>query len=87
MNPKIAQTYVQHEGQWFFVSTINRESSAMEAPIEFAETIVWELNADGTKGAQMAQSEDCKDCIGTHLNLVDLFHTRGNLAQTIIDDE
>jgi len=87
VNPKIAQTYVQHNGQWFFVSTINRECSAIETPVEFAETIVWELNADGSKGGQMAQSEDCKGCIGTHLNLVDLFHYRGRSANTIVEDE
>lgn len=39
---KIAQTYVWSEGKRYFVSTINRASSAMCAPGDYAETMVWE---------------------------------------------
>jgi len=84
---KVAQTYVWHGTSLFLVSTINRESSSMESPVEFTETIVWRLNDDGSKGEQMVQEEDCKNCIGVHLNLVDLFHHRGSLAKTKLEEE
>lgn len=42
-----AQTYVYREGSAFFISTNERDSSAMiSPPLRFMETIVWEWNCE-----------------------------------------
>ena len=45
MNKTLIQSYVPHGDKWFFVSTINRESSAALAyGNTYAETMVWEFD-------------------------------------------
>ena len=42
---RIIKTYVWHGDKCFFVSTINRESSAAILPaLRYNETMVWEYN-------------------------------------------
>ena len=53
MSGKIAQTYVWHEGQCYFVSTINRESSAMLAPGVYSETMAWEYDYDNRQRGEL----------------------------------
>lgn len=75
----IAQTYVAHNGRWFFVSTINRESSAMiEPPVPwYAETLAWEWNPDTKeRGEIVGQDEAPSGCIYAHQRMVEsLFQT------------
>jgi len=41
---RVIKSYVWHGSDCYFVSTINRESSAMLGPSRFAETIVWNFD-------------------------------------------
>ncbi len=41
MNNKIAQSYIWHEGKRYFVSTIERDASAIDYRSRYNETIVW----------------------------------------------
>ena len=38
------KSYVWHFAQCFFVSTIERKSSAIEGPLRYMETIAWEYD-------------------------------------------
>jgi len=69
---KLAQTYVWHEDAAFFVSTINRRSSAVIAPDHiYAETIVWRWDPDKREATEMIWTgSDCADCIETHNDVV-----------------
>ena len=54
MDNKVIQSYVWFEGKCFFVSTINRESSAMiEGPIRYNETMAWECDPLTNKRGEM----------------------------------
>lgn len=41
---KVCQSYPRHKGKCWFVSTIDRESSAMGGPMRYWETLVWEAD-------------------------------------------
>jgi len=74
----LVQTYVFHEGRAFYVSTINRESSAALAyGHEYAETLVWEWDAESrTRGNIVGQGECRAGSIRVHQELVQrLFDT------------
>lgn len=64
----IAQTHVKHGDKWFFVSTINRESSAEFDPERiFAETIVWTWNPETRKRGELIYTDGSyKDSIYVH---------------------
>ena len=62
-NVTIAQTYVWHEGEGFFVSTIERDSSAMVEPPagRFFETLCWEWDRDRScRGKMLFQANGSK---------------------------
>lgn len=61
---RLAKTYVWHDGKCWFVSTINRESSAMA--IWYAETLVWT-----SAGDLIYQGEAGRDSIKTHQAIVE----------------
>lgn len=65
---KIIKTYVWHADKCYFVSTIERDSSAMEGPSRYNETIVWEYRWDALEG---------KDKRGA------LLHTDGEMTGSI----
>lgn len=71
-NTTLAQTYVQHDGKWFFVSTINRPSSARLAPdLYYAETIVWTLDPETNKREKIIyQGGASQDSISLHQEVV-----------------
>jgi hypothetical protein len=73
---KVIQTYVWHNGKCFFISTINRQSSAI-GELMSAETLAWEWdNETNKRGAWIGQDEDCEDSIATHQQMVErLFRT------------
>lgn len=74
---RVIKSHVWHEGKCFFVSTINRESSAMYGG-RFAETIVWEYDWDERKRGQILhQDEAMEDCISTHLRIVKTLNLLG----------
>ena len=41
---RLIKSYVWHGEECFYVSTIDRDSSAVLGPRRFAETIVWKFN-------------------------------------------
>ena len=82
----IAQTEVNHNGKWFFVSTIERDSSAaVSPPPRYFETLVWEYDrATGERGAIVGQfTEYCT--LDTHFAVVNGFWRHGEYEVT--DDQ
>lgn len=60
MTKKLLATYVYFESRCFFVSTIERESSAaVSPPPRFAETMVWDFDCQSReRGDIVAQAGD-----------------------------
>lgn len=75
----LAQTYIWHDGKLFFVSTINRDSSAVAAgPHRYAETIVWECDPQTReRGNLIAQDGAGENSIHAHQYIVDCLHRIG----------
>lgn len=69
MSDQLIRSFVRHGEKWFFVSTINRESSSMVAHgMVYAETMVWEYdNALGARGGLVFQDEGPRDSIKKHI--------------------
>ena len=64
---KVIQSYVFSGDQCFFVSTIERDSSAMLAPGRYNETLVWEYFPDKReRGKLLYEGEDLSGYIDTH---------------------
>lgn len=77
-NKKLAQTYVWHNNEAFFVSTINRQSSASLAYGHiYAETLVWEWDSETRKRGKIIGQDECaEDSILAHQSMVkSLFKT------------
>jgi len=68
----VIQSYVWNNIR-YFVSTIERDSSAMEGPDRYNETIAWEWPKNGeaphVRGRMVLQDEDCRGSIQTHLRV------------------
>ena len=74
----VIKTYVWHEDKCFFVSTIERESSAMGNPSRYNETMVWEYNWDASeRGALIHQDEAGRGSLRAHQNIVEKLHATG----------
>lgn len=66
----LAQTYVWHNGMQYFVSTINRYSSAVLAYGDcYAETMAWTLKGSALDRI-FAQEESAAGSLCGHLKLV-----------------
>jgi hypothetical protein len=64
---RVIKTYVWHSGKCFFVSTIERESSAVLGPRRYNETIVWNFGWDNSeRGELIYQGEDSTGSIREH---------------------
>ena len=82
MNEKLIQTYVRHNDQWFFVSTINRESSIPMDPAPwFAETLVWKIDKNNHREKLIAQGGDIEGFIDTHLSYVKQLRLHGEITE------
>ena len=76
---KIIQSYVWYKNKCFFVSTVNRESSATSLydPI-YAETIVWDYDYELREcGSIIWQDEDAESGIYTHQWICEQLHNSG----------
>jgi hypothetical protein len=73
---KIIKSYVWHKEKCFFLSTIERDSSALE-PMRFNETLVWEYDWDKReRGKMLYQGEDIRGFIDQHIDFCrQLFET------------
>jgi len=82
---KIIQSYVWHEDKCFFVSTINRNTSAREAPdFIYAETLVWTYDNETRKaGSLLYQLDSIKNDIRTHLQACQDLHEYGKIEDCI----
>lgn len=79
MSKKLIQSYVWHGDKCFFVSTIDRESSAALAyGGMYAETMVWAYDyAKGERGNFKGQAEGVEGSIRTHLMMCERLHKIG----------
>lgn len=80
----VCQTEVRHGDQWFFVSTIERDSSAMVAPPpRYYETLVWEWDrAAARRGAMVGQYGSGARTLTTHCAVVQGFHRHGKYEES-----
>jgi len=86
MSEKLAQTYVWHGDKAFFVSTINRQCSAINYSGMYAETMVWVWDAPTrTRGRMLWQGEAGKDSIRTHQRIVDKLARDGYPEEPEVD--
>lgn len=75
---RVIKSYVWHDGKCFFVSTIERDSSAMEGPRRFNETIVWDYDWDiKERGSIVHQDEGSAGSVRTHLKVCERFFEQG----------
>ncbi len=81
-NDRVIKTYVWHEGACFFVSTIERDSSAMEGPRRFNETLVWRYDWDRRelRGGICFQADAPLGSIVVHQRTVEAIHDVGEKA-------
>lgn len=49
------------ENKWYYVSTINRDSSAQYYPHRYAETIVFEWDVENQKKGKILKGDECSD--------------------------
>jgi hypothetical protein len=74
----VLKSYVAHGDKHFYVSTIDRASSACEGPARYNETIVWEWNY-GTRerGEMLHQSGDSEGSLHGHFRICQAYHETG----------
>ena len=74
---RIIKSYVWHDGKCFFVSTIDRDSSALQGG-RYAETIVWEFDWPTQKrGAILHQDGHIRGSITQHMLICQCLHDQG----------
>jgi hypothetical protein len=80
------KSYVWHGDECFFVSTIERDSSAtMEAPASrFHETLAWEYNWETTERGAIVMQDGSGEAFAQHYRVCEHLFRCGNVAQ---DDE
>ena len=83
MNEPLIKSYVYHNNECFFVSTINRESSAqLVYGHVFAETMAWNLEPDCfTRKDLIGQFEDRKNSIVVHTEVCEQLIKTGELLE------
>lgn len=74
----IIKTYVWHDGKCYFVSTIERDSSAGDMPYRYTETMVWEYDWEGReRRKQVLEGDGGPKSIRTHMEIVKAIHEGG----------
>lgn len=80
MSETLIQSYVWHKSNCFFVSTIDRDSSALAGPGRYAETLVWEYDyEEHERGQIVGQDEGVEGSIRTHLVIVQRLYETGQV--------
>lgn len=76
---QLAKSFISTNDKHYFISTINRESSAMLAHGSiYAETIAWEWNPEtNTRGEQVKQDESWQDSLEGHKRVIDFIYNGG----------
>ena len=76
---RIIKSYVWHDGNCFFVSTIDRDSSSMYGG-RFAETIAWEYDWDkAERGEQIGMDGGAQGSITRHILMCQRLHDTGKV--------
>jgi len=71
-------SYVWHKGQCYFVSTIERDSSANVPPVpRFMETIAWEYDWDARQRGSMVATEGSGSAVSQHFEMCQQLHRNG----------
>lgn len=79
---RVIKSYVWHADRCFFVSTIERDSSALAAPGRYNETIVWSYDWEKReRGEMLYQLEDSRHSIEVHLRTCRTLHDHGGLPK------
>lgn len=74
----LVSSYVWRGALCFFVSTINRDSSAAEHVGQYAETMVWEYDYPAkVRGKCIFQGDAAKDSIFLHQKTVENLYQKG----------
>ena len=83
MSKALIKSHVFHDGKCFFVSTINRESSAVEAyGMTYAETMAWEwFQESGSRGDLVAQDEASSDSLRGHFRVCEKLAATGKFYE------
>jgi len=75
---RILKSYAWHGNSCFFVSTIERESSDMEGPRRFNETVVWTFDWSARKNGNLIHTaDDSRGSIREHLRIVESYIKTG----------
>jgi hypothetical protein len=92
---KVIQSYIYHKDKCFFVSTIERTSSAQITPTpRFNETIVWMYNSEKNEREEMVyQDGDSKGSLSRHQAIcLELYETGkvkddNDIYESLLGDE
>ncbi len=80
----LCKTEVFHDGKCYFVSTIDRESSATEGPRRFSETFVFACDDKNKKVDPMIHEADGPSmCLNTHYLIVEKIFKNGIFSLTV----
>lgn len=76
------KSYVWHGDQCFFVSTIERDSSACVEPpaLRFLETMIWEFDWDASEKGELLYQNGSQS-LQQHLHLCETLHRTGELPE------
>lgn len=79
-NDRVIKSYVWHGDKCFFVSTIERDSSAMIYEHRYNETIVWEYDWETSKrGELLFMGEDIRGSVNRHLEMCKELYCAGSI--------
>jgi hypothetical protein len=81
-NDSVIKSYVWHGDRCFFVSTIERTSSAVACQSRYNETVVWAFDwAANLRGGMLHQDSDAKGSIRTHQKVCGDFFAHGKPSE------
>ena len=79
---EVIKSYVWNEDKCFFVSTIERESSAVACPGRYNETIIWAYDWDKRiRGEMLYQLEGAKGSIKRHIMACEALFKNGTIEE------
>lgn len=74
---RLIKSDVWHGEEYFYVSTIERDSSAMLGPRRFVETIVWRFNREKNERGDLVFTAGASWGISKHFNICKHLFERG----------
>ena len=81
------QSYVWYEGQCFFVSTIERESSSPYGPGRYMETIAWEYDEQTRKRGKMVAMDGSGPALAQHFGMCQQLYRTGTFAEAAKEED